>query len=87
VLRRTDADLHRPFRVPFVPWIPIAGTLVCVYLMTGLPIATWERLVIWLVLGLIIYLTFGRRNAARVRATAHHEGPPSGTLHTEQSSS
>ena len=72
VLRRTDPDMPRPFRVPLVPWIPIAGALVCVYLMIGLPIATWERLVIWLVVGMTIYLGFGRTNAARIR-TAHAE--------------
>jgi APA family basic amino acid/polyamine antiporter len=68
MLRRTDPDLPRPFRVPFVPWIPLAGTLVCLYLMIGLPLATWERLVIWLAIGLSIYFFFGRRNAARLRA-------------------
>jgi APA family basic amino acid/polyamine antiporter len=68
MLRRTDPDLPRPFRVPFVPWIPLAGALVCLYLMIGLPLATWERLVIWLGIGLSIYFFFGRRNAARVRA-------------------
>ncbi len=67
MLRRTDPDIPRPFRVPFVPWIPLAGALVCVYLMVGLPLATWARLAIWLALGLAIYLVFGRRNAARLR--------------------
>ena len=70
VLRRTDPDLPRPFRVPFVPWVPIAGALVCLYLMSGLPLATWERLVVWLVIGMAIYLGFGKRNAARLRGTA-----------------
>ena len=39
VLRRTDPDLPRPFRVPFAPWIPGAGALTCLYLMSGLPLA------------------------------------------------
>ena len=69
VLRRTDPALPRPFRVPFVPWIPLAGALVCVYLMIGLPLATWERLLFWLVVGLAIYFLFGKRNAARQRVT------------------
>jgi APA family basic amino acid/polyamine antiporter len=67
LLRRTDPEVPRPFRVPFVPWIPIAGAIVCVYLMTGLPLATWMRLAIWLAIGGAIYLVFGRRNAARLR--------------------
>ncbi|HEU4994488.1 MAG TPA: amino acid permease, partial [Gemmatimonadaceae bacterium] len=68
VLRRTDPDAPRPFRVPLVPWVPLTGALVCLYLMIGLPIATWVRLVAWLGVGLSIYLFFGRRNAARLRA-------------------
>jgi len=75
MLRRTDPELPRPFRVPFVPWIPIAGTLVCLYLMIGLPLATWERLVIWLGIGLSIYFFFGRRNAARLRASNAESSP------------
>jgi len=67
VLRRTDPHMTRPFRVPLVPWIPIAGALVCLYLMSGLPLATWERLVIWLAVGLMIYFGFGRENAKRLR--------------------
>jgi len=70
MLRRTDPDIPRPFRVPFVPWIPLAGALVCLYLMTGLPLATWVRLALWLGIGLAIYLLFGRRNAARMRTAS-----------------
>ncbi len=68
VLRRTAPDMPRPFRVPLVPAVPITGALVCAYLMLGLPAATWVRLVAWLSVGLAIYLFFGRRNAARLRA-------------------
>jgi APA family basic amino acid/polyamine antiporter len=68
VLRRTAPDLHRPFRVPFVPWFPLAGVVSCVYLMVALPLATWIRLGVWLAIGLLIYFVFGRRNAARRRA-------------------
>ncbi len=71
VLRRTDPNVARPFRVPLVPWIPIAGALVCFYLMTGLPLATWMRLAVWLGVGMVIYLAFGRRNARRLRTGAH----------------
>ena len=67
MLRRTDPDMPRPFSVPFVPWVPAAGVLACLYLMSGLPLATWGRLVVWLAIGLTIYFLFGRRNAARLR--------------------
>jgi len=61
VLRRTSPDVSRPFRTPAVPWVPIAGALVCLAQMIGLPLATWERLFIWLAIGLVIYATYGAR--------------------------
>ena len=68
VLRRTAPDLPRPFRTPGSPWVPLAGVAACVYLMIGLPLSTWERLVIWLVIGLAIYFAYSRARAARVRS-------------------
>jgi hypothetical protein len=47
ILRRTRPDLERGYRVPFVPVVPIIGTLLCIYLMVDLPGATWARFVIW----------------------------------------
>jgi APA family basic amino acid/polyamine antiporter len=70
VLRRTQPALDRPFRVPGSPWIPLAGAAVCVYLMTGLPIATWLRLVIWLAIGLGIYFLYGRASARQTRTSS-----------------
>jgi basic amino acid/polyamine antiporter, APA family len=63
VLRRTAPDAPRPFRTPAVPAVPIAGAAICLAQMIGLPLATWERLVIWLAIGLVVYVTFGRRHA------------------------
>jgi len=63
VLRRTRRDLHRPFRTPFVPWLPIASALVSLGLMAALPAATWERLIIWMAIGLVIYFGYGRRRS------------------------
>jgi APA family basic amino acid/polyamine antiporter len=68
ILRRTAADLPRPFRTPGVPWVPALGAAVCILQMLGLPWATWERLIIWLAAGLVIYFLYGRRRAERVRA-------------------
>jgi APA family basic amino acid/polyamine antiporter len=67
LLRRTAPELERPFRTPGMPWVPVLGALVCVGQMFGLPLATWARLVIWLVLGLAVYLAYGRRHAVAVR--------------------
>jgi basic amino acid/polyamine antiporter, APA family len=63
VLRRTRPDLERPFRTPFVPALPIASALVSFALMLALPWSTWERLIIWMVLGLVIYVIYGRRHS------------------------
>jgi APA family basic amino acid/polyamine antiporter len=63
VLRRTSPDLPRPFRTPGVPWVPIAGAAICLAQMIGLPLATWERLAVWLVIGLAVYATYGYRRA------------------------
>ena len=70
VLRRTAPDLARPFRTPWVPWVPALGAAVCVLQMVVLPWATWERLIVWLVAGLALYVVYGRRRAARLRETA-----------------
>src|SRR4051795_11934889 len=63
ILRRTKPDLERGYRVPFVPWFPIIGSLLCVYLMRYLSLETWLRFVGWMVLGLIIYFTYGIRHS------------------------
>ena len=63
VLRRTSPDAPRPFRTPGVPWVPIGGAAICLAQMIGLPVATWERLVIWLVIGLTVYAAYGRSHA------------------------
>ncbi len=68
-LRAREPDLPRPFRVPFVPLVPVLAVVVCLLLMASLPQATWERLVIWMVLGLAIYAGYGRRHS-RVRTSA-----------------
>lgn len=68
VLRATRPDLPRPFRTPFVPFVPILGMAISLCMMVSLPIATWYRLVIWLLIGLCIYWTYGVRNSAVAKA-------------------
>ncbi len=63
ILRRTAPDLPRPFRTPWVPFVPVAGAVICVAQMVGLPLATWERLVIWLAIGLVVYFSYSRRSS------------------------
>lgn len=62
-LRRSNADASRPFRVPAVPVVPILGILFCLLLMSGLPLITWLRLLVWLVIGLVIYALYGRHHS------------------------
>jgi APA family basic amino acid/polyamine antiporter len=63
ILRRTDAGRPRPFRVPLVPWFPILGVIFCVALMLSLPVLTWIRFFVWLVLGLFIYFGYSVRHS------------------------
>ena len=63
VLRRTRPDLPRAFRVPWVPWLPAASALVCLYLMVNLPVETWLRFVVWLAIGFAIYFLYARRRS------------------------
>ena len=63
VLRRTDPDRKRGFRVPWSPLVPALGILVCLAMMLSLDRLTWLRLVIWLALGLLVYAGYGRRHS------------------------
>ncbi len=63
VLRRTRPDLPRAFRVPWVPWLPALSALVCLYLMINLPVETWLRFVVWLLIGLAIYFGYSRKRS------------------------
>lgn len=70
VLRHTQPELARPFRTPFVPFVPLAGIGVCGYMMSGLPVDTWYRLIIWMAIGLVIYFCYGRRTSKMGRRVA-----------------
>ncbi|WP_311196667.1 amino acid permease [Rugamonas fusca] len=63
VLRKKRPDLHRAFRCPGVPVVPALAVLFCVALMTFLSRTTWIAFTIWLVIGLVVYFGYSRRNA------------------------
>ena len=63
VLRKKRPDLHRPFRAPWVPFTPIMGIIVSFAMMAALPLDTWIRLVVWLIIGMVIYFTYGRHHS------------------------
>ena len=63
ILRYSRPNIPRPFRTPFVPVVPILGILICGYMMYTLPPDTWIRLIVWMVIGLIIYFTYSIRHS------------------------
>ncbi len=65
ILRRTQPDRTRSFRVPWVPVLPLLSIAFCLVLMLSLPLETWVRFVVWLAIGLAIYFAYGHKRAAR----------------------
>ena len=63
VLRRTDPEKARPFRTPWVPLVPVLGVLFNGYMMIALGWVNWARLIIWLVIGLVVYFTYGQKHS------------------------
>lgn len=63
VLRYTHPEWPRAYKVPWVPFVPIAGIVVCLIMMLSLGLETWCRLVVWLLIGMIIYFTYSRLNS------------------------
>ncbi len=63
VLRRAQPDLERAYRTPLVPLVPILAILAALWLMLNLPAETWLRFGIWMVIGLVVYLSYGRRHS------------------------
>jgi APA family basic amino acid/polyamine antiporter len=55
--------LHRPFKTPWVPVVPILGIVICGSQMIALPLDTWLRLIIWMGIGLTIYFTYSYRHS------------------------
>ncbi len=63
VLRRTRPNQPRPFRIPFMPWVPLLGMAACLGLMAFLPTITWIRFGVWTVLGVAVYCGYGIRHS------------------------
>jgi APA family basic amino acid/polyamine antiporter len=63
LLRYTKPDQPRPFRLPFMPFVPILSIAACLYLMAGLPQATWIRFVVWTVIGILVYVGYGMKHS------------------------
>ena len=63
VLRKTDPNLKREFKTPFVPLVPILGVIVCLAMIYGLGWTNWLRLGVWLAIGLVIYFVYSKKNS------------------------
>jgi APA family basic amino acid/polyamine antiporter len=73
-LRRTNPGQSRPFRTPWVPFVPIMGILFNGYMMYKLGWINWARLIIWLVIGMVVYFTYSRKHS-RVQAVLEGRKP------------
>ena len=69
VLRVSHPEMERHFRCPASPYVPVGGILVCLSLMAGLPVDTWLRLFIWLLIGFGIYFSYGIKHSRLNNAT------------------
>jgi APA family basic amino acid/polyamine antiporter len=81
-LRVKEPERPRPFRTPLVPLVPILGILVCFAMMASLPLDTWLRLIIWLVIGLVIYFLYGRHHSLIQRGEQASTTGPGGSAFT-----
>jgi len=63
ILRVKEPHRARPFKVPLNPIIPLLGVASCIFLMTGLPGITWIRFIVWLIIGLVVYFSYGIRHS------------------------
>ena len=63
VLRKNEPNAPRAFKTPLVPLIPVLGIFTCLFMMVFLPLDTWIRLIVWMMIGLDIYMAYGMRNS------------------------
>ena len=63
ILRRRRPDLERAFRVPLSPVLPVLSALICFYLTLNLSVETWIRFLVWMLIGFVLYFSYGHRNA------------------------
>lgn len=69
-LRYTHPELHRPFKTPFMPWVPLLGVVSCAYLIISLPWVTILRFIIWMVVGIVVYFVYSQANVQRNKKTS-----------------
>ena len=86
IMRRINPEAERPFRTPLVPLVPILGMAFCLLLMFSLPPENWLRLGVWLLIGFVIYFTYGKHHShlgkeLRGEISTHGVSPAGMPLH------
>jgi APA family basic amino acid/polyamine antiporter len=74
VMRKKMPELPRAFKTPLVPLIPILGIVVCLFMMLFLPPDTWIRLIVWMLIGMDIYLAYGAKHSHLGNGTNKRKG-------------
>lgn len=74
IVRKTMPDVPRAFKTPFVPFVPIMGILTCLCMMSFLPADTWIRLVLWMLIGLDVYASYGIHHSKLEYGQKHRKG-------------
>ena len=74
VMRVKMPELKREFKTPFVPLVPILGIAVCLFMMVFLPMDTWIRLIVWMLIGMDIYLVYGAKHSLLGNGTLERKG-------------
>ena len=74
VMRRKMPELPRAFKTPLVPLVPILGIFVCLFMMVFLPMDTWIRLIVWMLIGMDIYLVYGAKHSHLGNGTDNRKG-------------
>lgn len=74
VMRNKMPELPRAFKTPMVPLVPILGIVVCLFMMVFLPMDTWIRLLVWMLIGMDIYLVYGAKNSHLGTGTDNRKG-------------
>ncbi|MCW3073058.1 MAG: amino acid permease [Flaviaesturariibacter sp.] len=74
VMRRKMPELPRSFKTPLVPLVPILGIITCLFMMVFLPMDTWIRLLVWMLIGMDIYLVYGVKNSHLGNGTTARRG-------------
>jgi APA family basic amino acid/polyamine antiporter len=63
VLRKTEPDMKREFKTPFVPFVPALGVIVCLAMIYGLGWTNWLRLIGWMAIGIVVYYAYGKKHS------------------------